>query len=736
MKKQPRICFRVMKMMKKKSKPIFNGAENLAALVYLCAISTVMMYLICRDYMLITTIVMTALCSGVYMLFYAVRNRRIISFVTFVTLMAGMMLAVSSVSAVKGRFALMEFIYGETEVFDAALAGASIVMFAFIVTYPVFYFTVKLPRPCFLLLPALAPLILGARTVGALPAWLMAFMAASYFFAVMGVSRVEYPLDNRYVDDPKAKKERLITMSIMVVAAALLIVIIPRSDRTPYAKYLDATRFTGQQFYGTRAMSGFSQSSTPNTGDNQPSTDVLFYITTENPRSIISQSFDRYRGKDGWRHINDLSIGHRDWTGEQRLLNYALLSERLRSAAEDGKLEEYAGELLKIPAVSQSSLRSSNMTIQVTDGSDTNVVRHPSGTFAALIGGRNLPIYRNTKDEIFTEENFGRNATYWVSFYAADPPAEFSRYVSGLDQLEYYALLDEATEEEVISEEEATAFKNDYREAFTYYARTLDSAITPRIKALATNITAGLDNDYDKAKAIEAWFGEENFAYDLNFVPQELTAEYFLFTSKRGICTDFATASALLLRAAGVPARYTEGFLIKTDIASMDLYGRYEIKADQAHAFATAYIPGGGWLEIDGTKYALIVSEQKEAQRRVFYVAAAAGVAAILCFIFRKRLSEAFFVIRYKLGRDKKRIRALYLRTRKIACGISGTDPKSTTSGEVCGTLSRTLSLGTEAAEITTAADAFLYGAGTENIDAKKLFADYKLIRKRSKKRK
>lgn len=720
--------------MKKKSKPVFNGAENLAAIVYLCAISTVTMFIICEDYLLPTALAMTALCAGVYMLFYAVRNRRVISFVTFVTLLSAVMLTVSSVGAVRGRFALMEFVYGETETFDIALAGAAIVLFAFIITYPVFYFTVKLPRPCFLLLPALAPLILGARTVGALPAWLMAFMAASYFVAVMGVSRVEYPLDNRYVDDPKARRERLGAIGLMGVIAAALLLIIPRSDRTPYAKYLDVTRFTAQQFYGTRAMSGFSQSSTPNVGDNQPSTDTLFYVSTDTPRNIISQSFDRYKGKDGWQHINDLSIGHRDWTEQQRALNYALLAERLRAAAADGKLSDYAGELLKIPAA-RGGLDGADMTIQISDGSNTNVIHHPSGTYGAMISGRNLPIYRNTKDEIFTEEAYGRNAAYWLRFYGVDPPAEFSRYLSGLTQLEYYALLDEAVSEEVITEDEAKAYKDDYREAFTYYARTLDDAITPRIKGLAMSITAGLENDYDKAKAIEAWFGEENFAYDLNFVPQELSAEYFLFTSKRGICTDFATASALLLRAAGIPARYTEGFLIKTDVASVDLYGRYEIKADQAHAFATAYIPGSGWLEVDGTKYAVNVSEQKEAQRLVFYAFAAAGIAAVLCVIFRKRLGEAIFVIRYKLGRGKKRIRALYLRTRKIACGISGKNPKSTTSGEVCDTIARTLALGGEAAEITNAADALLYGAGIESIDAKKLYNNYKQIRKRSKKR-
>lgn len=724
-----------MKMMKKRSKPVFNGAENLAALLYLCAISAVTMFLICEDHVLVTTIIMTALCGGVYMLFYAVRNKRIISFVTFVTLLTAMMLTVSSVSAVKGRFALMEFIYGEMEVFDPMLAGASIMMFAFIITYPVFYFTVRLPRPCFLLLPALAPLILGARTVGALPAGLMAFLAASYFVAVMGVSRVEYPVENRYVDDPKARKERLAAMALLGVAAAALLVIIPRSDRTPYAKYLDVTRFNSPQFYGTRSLSGFSSNSTPNTGDNQPADDVLFYVSTSNPRNIISQSFDRYRGKNGWTYIADFSMGYEDWNMQQRLMNYNLLAAELRSAAEEGKLAEYADDLLALPKLSRSELQSSNMTIKITDGSDTPVIRHPSGTFNVLIGGRDMPIYRNSKDEIFTTEPFGRNATYTLQFYGAEPMPEFSRYLSGLGQLEYYKLLDDAISEEVITKEMAAAFKNDYREAFTYYAQTLDPAITPRIRALAETITAGLDNDYDKARAIEAWFGKENFSYDLNFVPQELSAEYFLFTSKRGICTDFATASTLLLRAAGVPARYTEGFLIKTDIASMDLYGRYIVKADQAHAFATAYVPGGGWLEVDGTKYAIVISEVKEMRRLVFYAAAAAGVVAVLCIVFRKRLSEAFFIIRFKLGRGTKRIRALYLRTRKLACGISGADPKATTSGEVCGTIARTLSLGTEAKEITAAADALLYGEGAENIDAKRLYKNYKLIRRAKRKR-
>lgn len=712
----------------KRSRPVFEGAENLAALVYLCSVSAVMMYLLCRDHAVICTVIMTVLCGGIYMLFYALRNKRLISFLVFMAMFAGVVLVCSSVGAVKGTVAIVQFIYDTSDYFDVMLAGAVIVLFSFIVTYPVFYFTVRLPRPCFLLLPALAPLILGARTVGVLPAGLIAFLAAGYFVGCMGVARVEYPSDNRYIDDPKARKERLAVFGILGAAAAVLILLVPRNDRTPYSRYLDVTMFRAAPFYGTRGLTDFSQSSSPNTGNNNPSEDLLFYVATDTPRNVITQSFDRYRGREGWTYSGAFSEGRSNWQEEQRQLNYNKLAYDLKKGVSEGKLADFAEDIARLPEIPTKSFANTYMYIQVTDGSNTAVVRHPSGTFAAWITDRNVPIYRNSRDEIFTQNPFGQNPTYTLQYYGGELNEKSARYFSGLSREEYFELLNAAAEEEVIREEAATAYKNAYSSALDYYNRTLDNAITPRIKALAEEITEGLDNDYDKALAIEQWFEKDGFTYDLNFVPQELSAEYFLFTSKRGICTDFATASALLLRAAGIPARYTEGFLVKTDVGSVDMYGRYEVKADQAHAFATAYIPGGGWIEIDGTKYAAVASRAREMQYTMFIIAAAAGTVVMLCIVFRKRLSEAAFAVRYKLGHSGKKLRALYLRTRKLACDISGADPKTTTSGEVRDVISRTLSLENEVGEITDAADAVFYGGAAAKFDEKRLYANYRLL--------
>ena len=86
-------------------------------------------------------------------------------------------------------------------------------------------------------------------------------------------------------------------------------------------------------------------------------------------------------------------------------------------------------------------------------------------------------------------------------------------------------------------------------DAQTYRKTVGDTGITPEIQALADEITAGLTNDFDKAEALEKWFGDDGFVYDLSYAPAEHTPNYFLLESKRGICSDYASALTLLARA-------------------------------------------------------------------------------------------------------------------------------------------------------------------------------------------
>ncbi len=74
--------------------------------------------------------------------------------------------------------------------------------------------------------------------------------------------------------------------------------------------------------------------------------------------------------------------------------------------------------------------------------------------------------------------------------------------------------------------------------------------------------------------------------------------EDFLFSQPAGHCELFASAAVLLLRAAGVPARYVTGFRG----GDWNAVGGYvAVRDDRAHAWAEAFVPDAGWVRVDAT---------------------------------------------------------------------------------------------------------------------------------------
>ena len=92
----------------------------------------------------------------------------------------------------------------------------------------------------------------------------------------------------------------------------------------------------------------------------------------------------------------------------------------------------------------------------------------------------------------------------------------------------------------------------------------------------------------------------EHFQYSLiqpNTYAWRTPLAEFLRTTRRGHCEYFATASVLLLRAAGIPARYAVGYVVE-DYSAIE--HAYIARARHAHAWALAYIDGA-WITLDST---------------------------------------------------------------------------------------------------------------------------------------
>jgi len=89
-------------------------------------------------------------------------------------------------------------------------------------------------------------------------------------------------------------------------------------------------------------------------------------------------------------------------------------------------------------------------------------------------------------------------------------------------------------------------------------------------------------------------------SYDLNTPAMPADAEdfalWFLQESDTGYCVHYASAAAVLLRAAGIPARYVSGYLVKTQADQT-----VNVRHKDAHAWVEYYIPGIGWMMLEAT---------------------------------------------------------------------------------------------------------------------------------------
>lgn len=126
----------------------------------------------------------------------------------------------------------------------------------------------------------------------------------------------------------------------------------------------------------------------------------------------------------------------------------------------------------------------------------------------------------------------------------------------------------------------------------------LPDTIPIEVKTLVDSITMGCDNNYDKAKAIEAYL-EENYTYTMEVGQYEGdVTDYFLFQSKQGYCTYFATAMTVLCRLEGIPARYVEGISYSKNAPDGELLN---VSGSKAHAWCEVLLPGYGFVTIDAT---------------------------------------------------------------------------------------------------------------------------------------
>lgn len=128
----------------------------------------------------------------------------------------------------------------------------------------------------------------------------------------------------------------------------------------------------------------------------------------------------------------------------------------------------------------------------------------------------------------------------------------------------------------------------------------LPAGIDPRARALARKWRRAAASPAAVVRKALGWFRDEPFYYTLT--PGRLhgpnQVDTFLFDTRRGFCEHYASAFALLMRAAGIPARVVTGYAG----GSVNPYdGWLVLRQSNAHAWDEVWLAGRGWVRADPT---------------------------------------------------------------------------------------------------------------------------------------
>ncbi len=149
----------------------------------------------------------------------------------------------------------------------------------------------------------------------------------------------------------------------------------------------------------------------------------------------------------------------------------------------------------------------------------------------------------------------------------------------------------------------------------------------PRTTELARTLRAAADSDEAFINAVLTKFNQEEYYYTLEPPPLGSNpVDRFLFETRRGFCEHYASAFAVMMRAAGIPARIVVGY----QGGELNTLGDYMIvRQSDAHAWTEVWLEGAGWRRVDPT--AAVAPERIDAGRTgaMFEGAAAAwGLSA------------------------------------------------------------------------------------------------------------
>ena len=667
-----------------------NAVKKALPFIFVQAVCSALSYLYLKSCLNLYAL----LTAGLSLLFFAAfdfisRHKKVGSFI-YAAIMAAVLVLID---------VIMTFARNKTEFIEWFLTGAAtvdtnveymltlVLFFTFFISSTVYYFTHITYRISILTLIALIPCAIYVKASQQIPAVYLVLLAASdillylYHYKTTAVSGVS-----------KHGKAAAVTGYFDFAAAALLIaVLIPKPTETPYYEKFEqfSSYFSFSGNYG-RINGSYTEHSGNADLYNQMESRQLFIVNTDSPEYYKVQVYDSYDSENRWWY-SKTAVPSRmcrfNWQDEAKKRSLSKLANAYLEYLDKG------GQLLP-EDIDKKMLDRFAAIEETVHTAYIKPINYPSVYLLApertidtsLYGRSDVTSTRRTDlGEIMTDTTVNNsflrpNEEYSVDFYGRNAAYSSGYIESGLCNMsaaDFYELLIDMINCGLSDDSYSTvfAFLREYNNEFSDLPSSFDGFeeydISEEMRTLSASITEGLTYDYEKAEAIEAFFNDGSFTYDLAYRAPSAndTPEFFVSESRRGSCSDFATAYCLLAKAAGLNVHYVEGF----NSGEIQAAGVYSISTENAHAFPEVYIPGAGWLIYEPTvsgggagSGGSSGSDNGETDYLTVIVTSVTvviiGVLLLVIIIFLPTISEKLFILRIRHSDSSKAVILIYNR--------------------------------------------------------------------------
>lgn len=527
-----------------------------------------------------------------------------------------------------------------------------------------YYFTQIIYRAFGTMLIMFFPLFIYAKRTDEINRW--DFVIVLFFYVLVLVHNRQMKSDKSCV--VIFNKDYVCSVGLFVVAVISALVIFPQPDVVSKQEK-DQDYFNNM--VSSNAPSNFSDTS--NSTGSKLSNEILFYVHSDSPFYLRRQSYDFYDG-ERWTidnddpYINKIPKDNDEYSFNTTNFSYVNLFYEISKNCD-----------INYPTPEEKISTKSNAKVNIKDNFNAYYLLLPLNTteiegsyYQKMCHGEYKPLEGNnyifTKEYSFDYYNlnyYGKQFAKKLNFSAEDILEILDNFSDGLSQSD--EVLQNRVEDIYFETEYVSTRFNDY------------SAVSQDVYELANKITANLYSPYEKAKALEGYFQEENFEYELNVFPD--TVDEFLFDKKAGACGDFATAMTLMARAVGLNARYVEGFVVTEIDPEQD--DTYIVREYHSHAYVEVYINGLGWVIFDPTVDGYLDYYNVQETVSFFEIIGqyrfeiiAVLVIAILIYLLRYKISEMLFLIKLKFSDNEKVVILCYNRlclhlSRKLGVNLS-----------------------------------------------------------------